>query len=346
MSSSPPRAPSLADLPPPPAGKRGWPWTEASPALPAGAAPPPSITVVVPSYQQGAFLEETLRSVLLQGYPDLELLVMDGGSTDETLAVIRRYERWLAGWVSEKDGGQSAAINKGWRRARGELVTWLNSDDLLMPGWAAEASAAFVADPTLDLVSCDVHVIDQDSRIQALFTGHPAGAERIVVHWRTPFAQQGFLVRRSVVEAGGYVDESLHFAMDTELWLRLILSGRKLRHLPRPLGAVRVHPATKTSQLYKVLVANMLEVTRRFGETAPPDLRELAERARRRQHWNAAHINYDNRDHVAARRSALRHLSDDGWRALPRVAGMVTLSLLGDRGHDLLALWRRARSAA
>jgi glycosyltransferase involved in cell wall biosynthesis len=301
----------------------------------------PSITVVVPSYQQGGFLEETLRSVLLQGHPGLELLVIDGGSTDETLAVIRKYEPWIAGWVSEKDGGQSAAINKGWRRARGELVTWLNSDDLLMPGWAEAAAGAFAADPGLDLVYCDVNVIDQESRFQALFQGNPAVPERILVHWRTPFAQQGFLVRRAVVEANGYVDESLHFAMDTELWLRLILAGRKFHYIARPLGAVRVHPATKTSQLYRVLVTNMLEVTRRFVESAPPNLRGLAEEARRRQHWNAAHINYDNGDHGGARRSALRHLADEGWRALPRVAGMVTLSLLGAQGHELLALWRR-----
>jgi hypothetical protein len=313
--------------------------------MPAAAARPPSITVVVPSYQQGAFLEETLRSVLLQGYPDLELLVMDGGSTDETVAVIRKYEPWIAGWVSEKDGGQSAAINKGWRRARGELVTWLNSDDLLMPGWAAAASAAFAADPALDLVYCDVNVIDQDSRFLSLYAGHAAVPERILVHWRTPFAQQGFLVRRAVVEAAGYVDESLHFTMDTELWLRLILAGRRFLHIPRPLGAVRVHPATKTSHLYRVHVANMLEVTRRFAETAPAALRGLADQARRRQHWNAAHINYDNGDHVEARRSALRHLADEGPRALPRVAGMVTLSLLGAPGHKLLALWRGARSA-
>jgi hypothetical protein len=341
VSSSPSRATSLADLPAPPAGKRGWPWTEESATVRAGAAPPPSISVVVPSYQQGAFLEETLRSVLLQGYPALELLVMDGGSTDETVAVIKKYEPWIAGWVSEKDGGQSAAINKGWRRARGDLVTWLNSDDLLLPGWAEAASAAFVADPALDLVYCDVNIVDQDSRFQSLYEGTPAVPEPILVQWRTPFAQQGFLVRRAVVEAGGYVDESLHFAMDTELWLRLILAGRKFQHIPRPLGAVRVHPATKTSHLYRVHAANMLEVTKRFVENVPPSLQGLAEQARRRRHWNAAHINYDNRDHVEARRSALRHLGDDGWRALPRVAGMVTLSLLGDPGHELLALWRR-----
>jgi GT2 family glycosyltransferase len=337
-------SPGLAELPPPPPGKRGWPWTEGSPAVPPDeAAAMPRITVVVPSYQQGPFLEETLRSVLLQGYPDLEVIVMDGGSKDETVSVIRKYERWIAAWVSEPDGGQSAAINKGWRRASGELATWLNSDDLLLAGWAAAMARAFVADPGLDLAYCDVNVVDHESRFQFLSEGRAPELERIIVHWRTPFFQQGFLARRAVLEACGYVDESLHFAMDTELWLRVLLAGRKFLHVRTPLGALRVHPATKTSTLYRVLIANMVEVTTRFAATAPAELQPVAERARRRRHWNAAHINYDNRDYLAARQSALQHLADGGWRALPRVAGMVSLSLLGERGRDVLALWRKLR---
>jgi glycosyltransferase involved in cell wall biosynthesis len=339
-------SPSLAELPAPPAGKSGWPWTEGSPAAPSGdAAPLPTITVVVPSYQQGAFLEETLRSILLQGYPDLEVLVMDGGSKDETVSVIRKYEPWLAGWVSERDGGQSAAINKGWRRAQGELLTWLNSDDLLRPGWAQAMARALVADEALDLAYCDVQVIDHESRFRWLVEGRAPEVSYTVLMWRTPFFQQGFLARRRVFEACGYVDESMHFAMDTELWLRLLLAGRTFRRVPEALGALRIHPATKTSTMYRTLIANMFEMTKRFMDTAPPELRDVAERARRRQHWNAAHINYDNRDHAEARRSALRHLADDGPRALPRVAGMVTLSLLGESGHKLLALWRSRRPA-
>jgi glycosyltransferase involved in cell wall biosynthesis len=339
---SPPR---LAELPPAPAGRAGWPWTEESPLLPAGEGPVPSITVVVPSYQQADFLEETLRSILLQGYPSLELLVMDGGSKDGSVDIIRRYEPWIAGWVSEKDGGQSAAINKGWRRATGDLLTWLNSDDLLLPGWAAEMARAFVADPELDLAYCEVNVVDKDSRFDWLYPARAPEVESIIVDWKSPFAQQGFLVRRSVVEAGGWVDESLHFTMDTELWLRLKLQGRKFLRVGKPLAAFRVQPAAKTSNTSDVHVANMLEVTRRFVESAPSELRSVAERARRRRHWNAAHINYDNRRHAEARESALHHLADDGWQALPRVAGMVALSFLGDSGHRLLQLSRRLRAA-
>jgi glycosyltransferase involved in cell wall biosynthesis len=339
------RCPRLAELPPPPAGRTGWPWTEESPARDDLDGGSPTITVVVPSYQQAAFLEETLRSVLLQGYPALELLVMDGGSKDGSVDIIRRYERWIAGWVSEKDGGQSAAINKGWRRATGELVTWLNSDDILLPGWAAEMARPFVDDAALDFAYCDVRVIDKDSRPEWLYPGLAVDVEAMAVLWKTPFAQQGFLIRRSVVEASGYVDESLHFTMDFELWLRLKMAGRKFLHVGKAMAAYRIQPDAKTWTIHDVHLRDMLEVTRRFIETAPPELRPVAERARRRRHWNAAHLNYDNRAHADARRSALRHLADDGWRALPRVTGMVALSFLGGPGHRLLALTRRLRAA-
>src|SRR5438309_6203079 len=126
-----------AKLPPPPPNHTGWPWTEG--AAPLGelmgdGSPWPRITIVTPSYNQGRFLEETIRSVLLQGYPNLEYMVIDAASTDESVEIIRKYERWLAYWVSEKDRGQTHAINKGLAKATGEIFSYLNSDDLLAPG--------------------------------------------------------------------------------------------------------------------------------------------------------------------------------------------------------------------
>jgi glycosyltransferase involved in cell wall biosynthesis len=337
-------APTLSDLPAPPPGRTGWPWTEGSSPVDEGAGPWPTISVVVPSYKQAEFLEETLRSVLLQGYPALDLLVMDGGSNDGSIEIIRRYAPWIKEWVSEKDGGQSAAINKGWRRASGELLTWLNSDDLLLPNWAAEMAGTFRADPALDITYCDVQVIDKDSRFQWMYVGGEPTPEKLLLGWGTTFAQQGFLVRRSTLDACGYVDEKLHFTMDLELWLRLVLAGRRFRHVARPLGAFRMHAAAKTGTRHGVHISDMLDVTNRFMETAPADMKPLAERVRRRRYWTAAHICYDNRDHADARKNALRHLADDGWRALPRVTGMVALSMLGDPGHRLLALSRRLRA--
>jgi glycosyltransferase involved in cell wall biosynthesis len=141
------RCPRLAELPSPPAGKTGWPWTVETPQLPAArpdGTPWPRISIVTPSYNQGQFIEETIRSVLLQGYPDLEYIVIDGGSTDGAIDIIRKYAPWLAYWTSERDDGQVGAINAGMSQASGSLLNWINSDDLLLPR-ALEALGSIMA---------------------------------------------------------------------------------------------------------------------------------------------------------------------------------------------------------
>ncbi len=162
---------TLNELPAPPPGKTGWPWTEESPQLPGtmpDGSPWPSVSIVTPSLNQRQFIEETIRSVLLQGYPDLEYIIIDGGSTDGSLEIIKKYEPWLAYRVSERDRGQSHAINKGWQRARGEILAWLNSDDTYNPGAIRCAVEALRANPGVAMVSSEMTYTDDSSRS---FTG-------------------------------------------------------------------------------------------------------------------------------------------------------------------------------
>ena len=125
----------------------------------------PSISIVTPSFNQGEFLEDTLKSVLAQAYPELEYIVVDGGSTDDSVDIIQRYAEQLDWWVSEADHGQSEAINKGFRQATGELIGWVNSDDLLMPGTLLKVAEAFENNPDAVLVYGDVDSIDADGQV-------------------------------------------------------------------------------------------------------------------------------------------------------------------------------------
>jgi GT2 family glycosyltransferase len=222
-----PGPPRLADLPPPPAGKRGWPWTEEG----AGPrAPPddggPSITIVTPSFQQADYVEATLRSVLLQGYSRLEYLVVDGGSTDGSAEIIRKYERWLAGFVSERDRGQGDAINKGFARANGEIVAWLNSDDRLMPGALHGVARMTRARP--DAVAWVGRVRSVTPEGALVYLQVPRGLTREGLAdfgHEGQVSQPGCFFRRRALEQAGPLSTELHYVLDVDLWLRLAAVG-------------------------------------------------------------------------------------------------------------------------
>lgn len=240
-------APRLADLPPPPAGRVGWPWTEASPPHPA-SAPSPRITIVTPSFNQAAYLEETLRSVLLQGYPNLEYIVIDGGSADGSVEILKEYAPWLDHWVSERDAGQSDAINKGLARATGEWFNWINSDDCLLPGALSAVARARPSDASaVVLAAGQLSGASLDSARPAGRTRlAPTLEETIVEHY---ICQQGLFLRLAAARAEGGVDHALHYVMDWDLLARLLLRhGRDSAHeLPETVAFFRRHDAAKTS---------------------------------------------------------------------------------------------------
>ena len=242
----------LQPLPPAPPGRSGWPWTAPPVAEPQQADTAlPRISIVTPSYNQGQFLEEAIRSVLLQGYPNLEYHILDGGSSDESVAIIRRYAPWLAFWVSEPDGGQSAAINKGFALATGEILCWLNSDDILLPGALWAMGAFFAANPEALLVSGQAiwrdsagrHIADHVITVHAL-------RDLLRYHQGRFLAQPAVFMRRELVQRTGPLDETLTYTMDLDLWLRagLIIGPEKpLPTLPLLIAALTAHDLQKTT---------------------------------------------------------------------------------------------------
>lgn len=240
------RCPALSELPLPSPGKAGWPWTEESLQLPDSmpdGSPWPRVSIVTPSYNQAQFIEETIRSVLLQGYPNLEYIIVDGGSTDGSVDIIRKYEPWLAHWVSEADEGQSDALNKGFQRATGSIVAWLNSDDYYLPNILPERVVEFVHDPELVLVYGDCHRVDEaGERINTWKTGQCTPSSLLLDGNQIP--QQSTLIRAMALAAIGGIDGNLHYVMDFALWLRLRLVG-KLKYVPGPVANFRKHRRSK-----------------------------------------------------------------------------------------------------
>ena len=243
----------LSDLPPPPPGKTGWPWTvETRPlpdARPDGTAWP-RISIVTPSYNQGQFIEETIRSVLLQGYPNLEYIIIDGGSTDDSVEIIRKYERHLAYWVSEKDRGQSHAINKGLSNITGEIWAYINSDDVYTKGTFARVAEVF-GSTSADWVTGDAAYVTEDGRYvrmlkcQEVWDLADIFETLVVAPVQVSVQPSNFMSRRLLLEREPF-DETLHYCMDMDLQLRLLLSGFKPNVLKDVLCHARLHEASKT----------------------------------------------------------------------------------------------------
>jgi len=239
----------------------------------------PRVSLVTPSFNQARFLEDTILSVLHQGYPDLEYMVIDGGSTDGSLEIIQRYAERLAHWESAPDLGQSHAINKGWQRATGKYVWWLNSDDLLMPGSLASTVQYLEAHSDVDLVYGDIRCIDEDGRPLKTWSYRDFELVDFILN-RRHVAQAGGLVRRHALERIGFLDEGLHYLMDWDFWTRLALSGGRIGRLPQTLAIYRVHDEAKTGAGSPVAVQERYTLLRRLLDRADLPERIRANEAR------------------------------------------------------------------
>jgi hypothetical protein len=257
------RTPTLRDLPPPPAGKTGWPWTEES--VPAADKLPgalPRISVVTPSFNQGCFLEETIRSVLLQGYPDLEYIVIDGGSTDQSVEIIQKYEKWLVYWVSEKDSGQAHAINKGFTRATGEISAYLNSDDVFCPNAFGTAVSFLNSRPEAALAYGDCQIIDELSKVNDLMLAPEFDLSELLFRCYIP--QPATFWRQAKMKAAGDFNAGMHFAFDYEMWLRMAAAGQTFSHVPLSLAQHRKTEGTKTVSRPEAFTAEIVSALETF----------------------------------------------------------------------------------
>jgi hypothetical protein len=280
--------PSSTDLPNdtnlPEAAGEDWPWTARSAGVPpALPAPPPGrawprLTVVTPSLNQGRYLEAALRSVLLQGYPNLEYIVLDGGSTDDSRAILRRYAPWLAGWTSALDGGPAEAINRGLAAATGDVLAWLNADDLYAPGALWAAAEVFARRPDVALVYGEGWYVDEGGqRIEPCRFVRRRFDRRYLIN-RDPILQPTAFWRRSLWQAVGPLDTSLRWVFDWEWFIRAY-EQTAFHYLPRTLAYYRVQPQalTRTGGLARQLEHG--RVTQRYGGWWQPN--HLVQQARR-----------------------------------------------------------------
>ena len=239
--------------------------------------PKPLVSVIIPSLNGAHFLPPTLESVLRQDYPKLECIVVDGGSTDGTLDILRKYGRQLK-WSSEPDNGPPDAINKGWKIATGEFLAWLNADDLWAPGAVSTAVSYFMEHPEVDVLYGDCGIIDQNGEPIAVASVRDWNLRYAVEHCDHIIYQAASFMRRSILERVGWLWPKL--CHDHELWLRISLMGGKIQRVPALLAYAR-HHSGNLGYRPDIVVPLKLEITRRFFDysVVPKELRNLRMRA-------------------------------------------------------------------
>ena len=244
----------LEQIPPAPKGKTGWPWTEESPKLPEkmpDGSVWPRISIVTPSFNQAQFLEETIRSVLLQGYPNLEYMIIDGGSTDNSVEIIQKYAPWLSYWVSEPDRGQAHAINKGFSQTTGDIVAWINSDDYYLPGTFATVAQHMKGDESYWVIGV-IEFVDKNNNISLISEPARRPKEsidrcfRINTSMDFHISQPGNFWAKKLLEEIGLLSEQYNYCMDLEWILRLLAMGYRPTLMTDKLARFRLHPTSKT----------------------------------------------------------------------------------------------------
>ena len=250
----------LSQLPDPPPGKTGWPWTEESQSLSPHQpddSPWPRISIITPSLNQGQYIEETIRSVLLQNYPNLEYILIDGGSTDNTQEVIEKYKKKITYCFSEPDNGQSHAINKGFLKCTGDYVNWICSDDTLCKNALNNISSLLITKEKVLLLGGGFRIDKNSKVIDSINSSEIDNVDKLVdirKYWRNrdSILQQSCLFHVASARETGLLNENNHFTMDYELWGKLMINGISVVKTNLPIGMYRWYAGQKTSRQRQV----------------------------------------------------------------------------------------------
>lgn len=236
-----------------------------------GLALLPQISVITPSYNQGIYIKDTIKSVITQEYPSLEYMVVDGNSTDNTLPVLNSFGSAIR-WVSEPDGGQADAINKGFRQSQGSILAWLNSDDLYCQGALSVVGHLFEANPNLMMIYGDAHHVDTQGRSINPYPTSEYQWERLA--FDCFICQPACFFRRSLLEEAGYLDPHLQYALDLDLWIRFGLVQKKkpsweFLHVPELLAFSRMHLNNKTLSRRRESLLEIIQVVKKYFGYVP-----------------------------------------------------------------------------
>jgi glycosyltransferase involved in cell wall biosynthesis len=287
----------------------------------------PIVTIVTPSYNQARFLEETILSVLAQDYPNIEYLIIDGGSTDGSVEIIRKYGHRLAYWVSEPDQGQSHAINKGLQRANGEILAWLNSDDVCCPGAVRAVVDFFGSHPGVALVYGRADLIDFDGVVVHQIPWQDFDVPACIGRHRYPIPQPAAFFRRETILQVGLLDQRLHYCLDWDYWIRIAMAGLKISTIPQTLARCRLHHDSKTvGELLRPQEEMVAWVDRFFSQPLPQRIAALKRQSHSRALLSLGRQHFYAGQYGTARRAVLR-----GVLEYPRV-------LLNDRALLLFGL--------
>jgi len=259
----------MSELPLPPFGKTGWPWDCKSSCIQNIGRSGGSfhrISIVTPSYNQGEFIEETIRSVLLQNYTDIEYIIIDGGSNDDTIRVIEKYSRWLSYWVSETDRGQSHAINKGFSKATGAIYGYINSDDLYEPGALSAIDEAFAGKPSAGLAAGICSIFDHEGEKRSFDPRWPGNLNHFVrTTFSSTFGQPASFWTADLYNRVGGFDESMSYCFDREFFLKAGLSGTFPIMIPVKIARFREHSQSKTVTQAVRFHEDSIRILHRYG---------------------------------------------------------------------------------